>query len=257
MNRSALTEEDLTPWPDYFFHLTNHFNQMGKRMTDTAKWDKLWFRTLPLHLKLLWLFICDRCDQAGVWNADFGTASFMIGAPVTETELVKHFGAKLKKISETEYWIPTFIEFQCGTLSLKSPAHKPIFKLIEKHKLKLPELNAYRPPTETTGALFSDDVLPDRAVVETELFGDEQYIYGLTKDYPNVNLRKAFTACWRWHIELPNPPRLPWMWRQKFSSWCGREKPEAEVKTKSKPKHQSNAENLARDFIGRSPTPDA
>lgn len=107
---------------------------MGKRMTATEKWDKEWFMSLPPKIKCLWMYINDRCDQAGMWEANYKIATIHIGDTISESDF-KHFGARVEKFAPGKMWIVDHVEFQCGTLSEKSPAHKPIFKLLIKYNL--------------------------------------------------------------------------------------------------------------------------
>lgn len=109
---------------------------MAKRLTATNKWDKAWFRRLPPRHKALWQFLVDKCDQAGMWEIDFDSASHFINdsTPITENDL-KVFGDRVERFSNDKLWIVGFVDFQCGELSHKSPAHKPVFKLLTKYKL--------------------------------------------------------------------------------------------------------------------------
>ena len=57
---------------------------MAKRFTDTDKWKKGFIRNLPTKYKLLWLYILDDCNHAGVWETDFAVVDSIIlvgGAP--------------------------------------------------------------------------------------------------------------------------------------------------------------------------------
>lgn len=109
---------------------------MGKRLTSTNKWDKAWFRKLSPRHKSLWQFLTDRCDQAGIWEIDFESASHFINdtTPITEEDL-KAFGNRVEKYDSEKLWIVDFVSFQCGELSQKCPAHKPVFKLLRKYNL--------------------------------------------------------------------------------------------------------------------------
>jgi hypothetical protein len=109
---------------------------MAKRFTGTDKWDKAWFRKLSPRLKCLWQYLVDRCDQAGVWEVDFDSASHFVNdpTPITKQDL-KALGDRIEWIRQNKIWIVDFVDYQCGQLSKKSPAHKPVFKLLEKYGL--------------------------------------------------------------------------------------------------------------------------
>ena len=55
---------------------------MAKRFTDTDKWKKTLLKSMPSEYKLLWLYICDDCDHAGIWHVDIQIASLRIGEDV-------------------------------------------------------------------------------------------------------------------------------------------------------------------------------
>lgn len=106
-----------------------------KRFTETAKWEKTWFQNLEPRMKLLWLYMCDKADAAGVWDVNLPLAGFSIGETFSEADLGA-FGDRLEAFEEGKIWIKTFVFFQCnGELSPKCPAHKSIIKLLTKHGL--------------------------------------------------------------------------------------------------------------------------
>lgn len=107
---------------------------MSKRFTATEKWDKAWFRLLTPKHKCLWNYICERCDQAGVWEPDFDLASFQIGERVSDRD-IEIFGDRVLLLETGKYWIVDFVDFQFGKLSKDCPAHKPIYKAISKNGL--------------------------------------------------------------------------------------------------------------------------
>lgn len=85
---------------------------MAKRLTDTAKWQRPWFRRLHADAKLVWLYILDQCDHAGIWIADFDLASFQLGVEINEESFQSWFGDKVRKFQADKYWIESFFEFQ-------------------------------------------------------------------------------------------------------------------------------------------------
>lgn len=106
-----------------------------KRFTETQKWEDPWFRRLKPEMKLLWQWILDRCDNAGVIDPDIELASFQIGYQYPMDTLLE-FGDRVQKLPCGKWFIPKFIEFQYGKLSEMCKAHNPIFQSLEKHGLK-------------------------------------------------------------------------------------------------------------------------
>lgn len=47
-----------------------------KRFTETAKWDDPWFRALKGVEKLVFLYVTDRCNNAGFWEVDEDAMAF-------------------------------------------------------------------------------------------------------------------------------------------------------------------------------------
>jgi hypothetical protein len=109
---------------------------MAKRFTDTDKWKKRFFKSLTPAYKLLWEYICDDCDHAGVWQVDLDVASIRIGAEVVEKEALNQFGERVISLDNGERWlIVPFIEFQYGTLSEKNRVHQSTIAILRKYNL--------------------------------------------------------------------------------------------------------------------------
>ena len=51
---------------------------MSKRLTDTEKWKKPFVRGLDDPYKLLWFYILDDCDHAGLWQVDEDVAKILV-----------------------------------------------------------------------------------------------------------------------------------------------------------------------------------
>jgi hypothetical protein len=47
---------------------------MAKRFTDSEKWKKPFIKKLPMQYKLLWFYLLDDCNHAGVWQVDLEIA---------------------------------------------------------------------------------------------------------------------------------------------------------------------------------------
>ena len=114
---------------------------MAKRFTDTEKWKKGFIRSLPSSYKLLWLYMLDDCDNAGVWQVEVEVASIRLGAKLNEKEALKLFGDTVISFdSGTKWFIKEFVKFQQGVnhiaeLNSNSNPHKSILRLVEQYKL--------------------------------------------------------------------------------------------------------------------------
>lgn len=106
-----------------------------KRFTETNKWEDPWFRKLKPQMKLLWSWLLDSCDNAGIIDADIELASFQIGYSYP-MDTLSEFAHRVIELPCGKFFIPKFIEFQYGTLSRDCKAHNPIFLSLEKHGLK-------------------------------------------------------------------------------------------------------------------------
>lgn len=110
---------------------------MAKRFTDTDKWKKPFIRSLTLTEKLLWFYILDDCDIAGLWQVDFEVAEIRIGSKLDKKAIMKSFGDAIIEIDNGEKWfIPSFIEFQYGSqLSKTNNIFKSIDKILTRYDL--------------------------------------------------------------------------------------------------------------------------
>jgi hypothetical protein len=110
---------------------------MAKRFTDTEKWKKPFIRGLQGAYKLLWLYICDDCDHAGIWQVDFEVAKIRIGEDICLPDALECFGDKIIVFDNGNKWfIPSFIEFQYPSgLNPDNRAHNSIIILLEKYNL--------------------------------------------------------------------------------------------------------------------------
>lgn len=112
--------------------------KMAKRFIDTKMWDKAWFRRLSPKNKLIWIFLLTKCDHAGIWDADWEAAEFLIGESIDYDDLPKEITDKMQRIEgDSQYFIPSFIGFQYGVLRDVSKPHKSVIKrLVDKDLLK-------------------------------------------------------------------------------------------------------------------------
>jgi hypothetical protein len=123
---------------------------MAKRFTDTEKWKKPFIRGLQGAYKLLWLYICDDCDHAGIWQVDIEVAAIRIGEKIDLKEAIKSFDEKIIIIDKGNKWfIPSFLEFQYPSgLNSDNRAHNSVIILLEKYNLRISNNKPLISPSE-------------------------------------------------------------------------------------------------------------
>ena len=104
---------------------------MAKRFIDTKIWDKSWFRKLDPKDKLIWIYILTKCDHAGIFDADWEAMAFFIkgiGSRNGFQDLPETIKEKMTLVKDDQYFIPSFIEYQYGTLRENSKPHLSVLK---------------------------------------------------------------------------------------------------------------------------------
>ena len=118
---------------------------IGKSFSDPDKWEEPWFANLSPEKKLLFIYLWDRCDHAGVinittpiWSAHTGLdidgemLESIIEEMNEENEQVVNLGRKI--------WFLHYIRFNqqpdpSRALSAKHPFHQHIFKRLQTRGL--------------------------------------------------------------------------------------------------------------------------
>lgn len=109
-------------------------------MTDTEKWRDRWFQALTPSHKLAYIYLCDNCDNAGVFDPNLSLAEFCIGTPVNWDALIACSEGRIQRIDKGKWWLSKLIAFQFGELSEASPVHRSVLRLLQGHSL----LKAYK-----------------------------------------------------------------------------------------------------------------
>lgn len=107
---------------------------MSKRFTDTNKWKKPFIRTMKAPYKLLWLYILDECDHAGIWQIDMEVAEIKIGERLKLDEALRQFGTRVIFL-EDKLFIPDFIQFQYGDLNPSNRVHNSVINILQSFNL--------------------------------------------------------------------------------------------------------------------------
>lgn len=171
---------------------------MAKRFTDTEKWKKPFIRSLKAPYKLLWLYVCDDCDHAGIWQVDLEVAEIRIGIKLNLNEAIKSYGDKIIVFDNGNKWfIPSFIEFQYPSgLNPQNNAHIGIIKTLEKYQLEINQIKPLNSPlTAPMDMVMDKDKVKDKDKVIVILPFESENFYNywnLWKDYKYKQLNFKF-----------------------------------------------------------------
>lgn len=118
---------------------------MAKRFIDTDLFKKQFVRHLKSAYKLFWIYVTTDCNHAGIWECDFDVARIRTGLKVDRETAKKVFKEKIVELDNgTKWFIPSFIEFQYGSLSDKNRAHTSIISILKRYDL-IDDTNSLKP----------------------------------------------------------------------------------------------------------------
>lgn len=165
-----------------------------KRFRDTKLSREAWYRKLKPAFKCTWDFLCDECDEAGMWSIDLDALTFFLGEEIDFNAFLDAVNSdrsdnpRLEKYGKDKIWITGFVEFQCGELSEKCIPHKKIISLLVKYEL------IDRVPARVSGRVHSTlNTRKDKNGMEKK--GKEE--------------EKTFGECENLLPETPSTPELP------------------------------------------------
>lgn len=106
---------------------------MAKRFTDTNKWEKASFFELSNRLKLVWFYLCDRCDHAGIWEINLPLLEFHLKEKFSLSDLTDGLKDRIEVLdNHKQLSIVGFIQFQYKTpLKADNRVHKSVLDRLE------------------------------------------------------------------------------------------------------------------------------
>lgn len=138
---------------------------MAKRLIDTAIFRKDFIRGLDAPCKLLFMYLINECDHAGLWDVEFEVMEIRLGVKFKESPLVQ-FGNKVVAVDGGKKWfIPSFVEFQYGYLKENNRVHASVISLLSKHDL-LDENNQIKPLANPSQGCKDMDMVKANIVVK-------------------------------------------------------------------------------------------
>lgn len=104
---------------------------MAQRFTDSNKWLDNWFSNLSNDYKIVWLYLLDTCDNAGIFQINMRLLNFNCSTNISEAELLETFKSRITKFDTDKCIINKFCVFQYGPDFLNSK-NKAVLSAIKK-----------------------------------------------------------------------------------------------------------------------------
>jgi hypothetical protein len=105
---------------------------MAKRFTETNKWDDPFFIDLDVKYKMLWLFMLDKCDHAGMFQFSKRLVDFHLCSSYDESDVLIVFGSRIIVLESGKWFINRFIKYQYGDLNENNRVHKSVIDILHK-----------------------------------------------------------------------------------------------------------------------------
>ena len=105
---------------------------MSSRFTNTKKWDDEWFLDLKPVEKLVWFYICDKCDLCGFY--DMPVRKACIESNIDKEDELGAIEGLMRGLlgANNKYYIRNFLKYQKNLpLNKWNNAHKSIIKSLE------------------------------------------------------------------------------------------------------------------------------
>ena len=124
---------------------------MAKIFINSQIWDHPWYRKMKSAYREFWNYIWAKSDNAGIWRVDLELAQMIINPEkviYTQADALRAFEGRVAIIDHDKWFIPSYVEFQYGTLKPDSKPHMSVIKILERHNidpLTLECLNFFNP----------------------------------------------------------------------------------------------------------------
>lgn len=130
---------------------------MAKRFTDTEKWEDEWFTDLSNDYKVIWFYLLDTCDNAGLWKKNIKKLNYLCNTSISADDLLNVFGKRINVLTDDKWLIKKFCIVQYGHDFLQSN-NKAVLSAIKKLAIEGVTIeNIYSNDTLSIGYQYSTD----------------------------------------------------------------------------------------------------
>lgn len=112
-----------------------------KRLHDVEIWSQDWFLEMPTEYKMLWMWVKDKCDHAGIWKPNCKIFERTNELRVDLNKALDTFNSEKERIVLTQkgnWWLKDFFVFQYGTtFNISNKVHNSIYSIYNQENISL------------------------------------------------------------------------------------------------------------------------
>jgi len=105
---------------------------MAKRFSDSEKWKDVWFTELTNDQKIIWIYLLDNCDNAGIFKLNMKLINFNCSTNISVENFIFIFKDRITQINKESWLINKFCIYQYGTDFLSKTSNKAVQSAIKK-----------------------------------------------------------------------------------------------------------------------------
>lgn len=151
---------------------------MPKRLTDTEKWNDDWFLSLSNDYRMIWQWLLDNCNHAGICKRNIKLMNVMCNTNTTEEMMLEYMEGRVI-VAKNDWFIPKFIKFQYTNLQ----SNKPVIVSVRKDLIRK-SLHTLIPPTFGNDYLIIPELLDNDYLIIKDKSKDKD------KDSETINTPK-------------------------------------------------------------------
>jgi len=113
---------------------------MAKRFTDTDKWKDEWYTELTSDYKIIWQYLLDTCDNAGIYKRNIKLLNYYCNTNVSAEDILKVFNKRVTQLADDKWLINKFCVYQYGNdfLDSTNKAVMSAHKILEQNGIIKP-----------------------------------------------------------------------------------------------------------------------
>lgn len=178
---------------------------MANRFVDTNRYEEDWYCELNGEYQKLWDYICDKCDNAGIWKPNKTGFQTVTKFSVNLGLFLKKINVDKERIIELEngrWFLPGFIKFQWFNkkdsydLNLSNKLHKSLYTLLKSNGIDLKKVRGLREVLETSRERDnSNNTLSNNTVSNNTISTREIFLKGIEQvreEYLSPQNARAF-----------------------------------------------------------------